>query len=892
WSTYDDYYGTTTIDDDGSGYPVNERVTTRTTLTPPSGFGGNVNGENTRVNAQYVDNIELVTADPGNIQPAMNPNISGLNRTTHDVEITGNVGGDVFGNSYNCSNGLEGLFFEFPIEATWTGEVNYTYSIELEPHYQSVGEGETNQFHAYVTTHYPDGSTNRSRVTNRSETTWDVSNGLVASVDQSGVVTGVSEGRTEVSATFQDPNRGINITATGTVDVDREADPPPSEPDPTPPSGNINAIATGPTNIEAGQRLELDGTNSTSTGEIVEWQWYRYNNGEKSELNFYYDGVDTPNLVRNNTSRLVTPQDRTYLLEIKDSNGRTDTDIHTVRIEEEVPDYVLADIRFEQETLPSSVNITQEQYEADKEMTISVWVTAEHSQYTTGSRAPMWFFSDVNASDISDVFPALGDDNLDHSNFIEYRNPPLNGISPDWDDSTIRMDFTYRPKSDPYIRAGLVVRSNVTNHDLYDHDIAVWEVPIPTFPSLRIDPPKKTIESGETADYTALYSPPDRNWEMVVDDAAEWTVEDGEIAEHVGDGQFKGLQPGTTTVTVEYSDDFDEVYGLTDTAVLDVLPGKPEAIIEGPSIEYMRETVTFDGSSSIANGGDIVEYRWTIDNEVELEGETIELSYDKEGTHEIELTVRNEYDKTDTTAVTLEILPDYPVADIDTRGSFKENRRVILDARNSVGAEATGRFEVDHSQTEWEITPLDGQDTDGIFYKQETDGSNEVLLALFRERGKYQIRNRVVNEKGDQSLEWFETTIEIEPDLPPEIDFTVTPTVYRDPDNNNNATVTLTDLSESPDGDFIQQRIWSYRYDSNNDGTFNNEEWIIIDQSNLSELSLSVENVGYYEVKLEIKEGFGQPTIVEFINDSLYKEAETTRTFKVDNRAPSVDWGY
>ncbi|MBU8908050.1 hypothetical protein, partial [Desertibacillus haloalkaliphilus] len=26
WSTYDDYYGTTTIDDDGSGYPVNERV--------------------------------------------------------------------------------------------------------------------------------------------------------------------------------------------------------------------------------------------------------------------------------------------------------------------------------------------------------------------------------------------------------------------------------------------------------------------------------------------------------------------------------------------------------------------------------------------------------------------------------------------------------------------------------------------------------------------------------------------------------------------------------------------------------------------------------------------------------------------------------------------------
>ncbi|MBU8908194.1 Ig-like domain-containing protein [Desertibacillus haloalkaliphilus] len=682
WSTYDDYYGTTTIDDDGSGYPVNERVTTRTTLTPPSGFGGNVNGENTRVNAQYVDNIELVTADPGNIQPAMNPNISGLNRTTHDVEITGNVGGDVIGNPYSCSNDLEGLFFEFPIEATWTGDINYTYSIELEPYYQSVGKGEATQFHAYVTTHYPDGSTNRSRVTNRSETTWDIANTSIASVDQTGIVTGMSKGQTEVSATFQDPNRGIDITATGIVDVEGEDPPPPtpSEPDPGTGSGSINAVAKGPSSIEVGQRLELDGNDSTSSGEIVEWKWYRYNNGDKTELNFYYDGVDTPDLVRTNTTRLVTPQNRTYLLEITDSNGNTDTDTHTVSIQEEVPDYVRADIRFEEEVLPNSVNITQEQYEADEEMTINLWVTAENSEYSRGNRAPMWFFSDTTLEDIEHSYPELHDDSYNHPNFVDFLNPPLSddGLTPDWDDSTINMEFTFRPQSDPYVRAGLITRTSVSNIDLYDHDVAIWEVPIPSFPSLRIDPPEITVQSGETADYTAYYSPPDYSWEMTVDRNAEWTIEDETIARHVGEGEFEGLRPGTTTVKVEYSDEFDDVHGLTDTAILnvEVNPDMPVAKIDVPDPVYIGQEFSIDGSESYSTHGDITNYDWNINSSrrvnVEQNKPIIDVQYtyingNDEEFVEVELEVTDEIEYTDTAAESFTILHPEPVAEIEIR---------------------------------------------------------------------------------------------------------------------------------------------------------------------------------------------------------------------------------
>lgn len=669
------------------------------------------------------------------------------------------------------------------------------------------------------------------------------------------------------------------------------------DPDPDPPpgnggggSGNINAVATGPDQVERGRTYSLDGNQSTSSGRITEWKWYRVtSNGSRQELSTaQYRGINSPDLTRTHNDSQTG--DLIYLLEIRDSNGRTDTDTHVVSIVPRVEHYVRASIQFEEEALPDVVPITQEQYENDEEVTIRLWVTAEHSQYSRGSRAPMWFFSDVELEDINDLTPALREE-PDHPGFQEYRQPPLDGLNPNWDDAAKIMTFTFRPKSDPYVRAGLIVRSSVVNDRLYDHAVAVWKVPLPSFPSFRVDPPEQTIQMGQEADYAAMYSPPDYDWEMDVHDLAEWTVEDESIAEHIGDGKFIGLRPGTTTIHATYDDDFDEVYGLTDTAILNVEIGEAKAIIEGPEQAYMHEQVTLTGESSYGNG-DIVEYKWLIDGEEEREGVDIDLQYPKEGIHEIQLTVKDEFDVTDTTTHTLEILPNYPIADIDVRGSLKENRRVILDASGSIGAEATGDLDIDHTKTEWEIIPLDSQAADGIFHKQAIEGTNEVLHALFRTEGRYLVRNRVENEMGDKSLEWAEKIITIDPDLPPEADIAVPEVTYRNVLMDNQAVVEIRDNSTSPDNDYIASRKWSYRFDSNNNGSFDSE-WIRLnDFDDTEEFSLYLDHVGRYQVKLEIIEGFGQPTIPEFITEEHFRRNETTKIFTIDNRAPIVEWGF
>lgn len=126
--------------------------------------------------------------------------------------------------------------------------------------------------------------------------------------------------------------------------------------------------------------------------------------------------------------------------------------------------------------------------------------------------------------------------------------------------------------------------------------------------------------------------------------------------------------------------------------------------------------------------------------------------------------------------------------------------------------------------------------------------------------------------------------------------------IYRDPGQGNMASAALTDMSFSPDFDFIGRRIWEYRYDSNNDGNFTDESWVIFSNENKSAFNLQLGKVGRYEIKLTVIEEFDQPTIEELVTQADRKSADSytsvpqqplsERVIEVYNRAPEVDWSW
>jgi hypothetical protein len=165
--------------------------------------------------------------------------------------------------------------------------------------------------------------------------------------------------------------------------------------------------------------------------------------------------------------------------------------------------------------------------------------------------------------------------------------------------------------------------------------------------------------------------------------------------------------------------------------------------------------------------------------------------------------------------------------------------------------------------------------------------------------------------------------------------------VYRDPLDGNRASIDVTDLASSSDGDILGERVWTIRFNSNNDFTANS---VIVDPAdphatmsaltpyanfadetpislNGSQLVLNVaqtftrgtatitvtrtsptvfriktNHVGFYNVELSVSETFGQPTLPQFITPSDYLTGDSSfkpileRIAVVDNHEPIVDF--
>jgi len=224
----------------------------------------------------------------------------------------------------------------------------------------------------------------------------------------------------------------------------------------------------------------------------------------------------------------------------------------------------------------------------------------------------------------------------------------------------------------------------------------------------------------------------------------------------------------------------------------------------------------------------------------------------------------------------------------------KQNRVIKLDSNDSYVASwlSDMNVSIDHSKDMWKIESLDGQNVNSVKFEKEINKniSGNILNAryepldlnmMFKEQGEYKISLQVTDTEGNMS-DWTEQTVTIHEDLPPAVTASVNPKHYRE--GTGNATIIVRNINiESTDLDNVSIDKIEYRYDKNNNGSFEDESW-----STLTDNTLKTSNLGKYQLRITVKESFGQETIQEHIIDSDYKRGNIVLQTEIDNIAPNV----
>jgi len=245
--------------------------------------------------------------------------------------------------------------------------------------------------------------------------------------------------------------------------------------------------------------------------------------------------------------------------------------------------------------------------------------------------------------------------------------------------------------------------------------------------------------------------------------------------------------------------------------------GKPPvAVITGPSERMAGVSIPFSGGSSFDPDGVIVEYIWSIPGaNITYTGNgdrNITAWYPEPGEYDLFLTVVDNDGMTGECMTSIRILPPVPTAAIDITGKLKENRKVTVSGSNS---SSPAYYPI--NKYTWTMTNGTDARYTGTF---GSDTSKDMIL---KKAQSYRFDLRVDNTYGLSDTET--KTMAIVPDAAPVADFTMPKQVLRNKNDGGNATITVTNLSKSTDGDTIKKTVVFYAYDSNNDGNFDNETW-------------------------------------------------------------------
>lgn len=329
-------------------------------------------------------------------------------------------------------------------------------------------------------------------------------------------------------------------------------------------------------------------------------------------------------------------------------------------------------------------------------------------------------------------------------------------------------------------------------------------------------------------------------------------------------------------------------------------PAKPEGkppIARISTAKYIKagDDMLVSGSGSYDPDGYITDYAWGTQGAQGGIGNTsrgyVWYTRDDVGqTFPIALTVVDNDGQIGSTSTEVTVIEPIPAAILSISGTLKQNRKTTL--MNS--SQSPTRFPLVPSKTQVSISAVSGGTNADIKYSG-TLADFQSKDILFKKPGKYKATIYVENTLGYAASS--ELVFDIVPDELPFAYFGMPGKVYRDPSNGNKAMVSIDDMSFSKDKDPLIRRVWEYRYDSNNNGSFADESWVRFNEENRTRLNLELYQVGKYEIRLTVLEEFGQPTIEEFVteDDRKWINSDSTqnlieRIVEVENRAPEVDW--
>ncbi|MBF4695873.1 hypothetical protein, partial [Fusibacter ferrireducens] len=310
----------------------------------------------------------------------------------------------------------------------------------------------------------------------------------------------------------------------------------------------------------------------------------------------------------------------------------------------------------------------------------------------------------------------------------------------------------------------------------------------------------------------------------------------------------------------------------------------PVPIINAPS-ETLVGSVYISGAQSYDIDGKIVKYDFRIPSIGFYQEDTKSFcfpNFNRTGTFQVILGVTDDDGARSETGTFIKVTPVQPSIELSTVGFYKENRKITIRAMNwTESMSAVG------DNYNWTIKPMDVTASQSNVKMVSTYGKQiEVLMKV---KGKYLVTCKGTNSYGISDTKTMILNV-VEDQSPIMVIDSTTPK-FRD--GTRIAVVKAYDHSYSTDGDFIKRRVWSYRFDSDNDGLFTDESSVTLKTTEDyadNQVEFNVGSVGKYEISLAVTEAFGQETISQFITQADYRTGAIKQVITVDNYKPSVSF--
>ncbi|MGG4145710.1 hypothetical protein ABEW34_21675 [Paenibacillus algorifonticola] len=294
----------------------------------------------------------------------------------------------------------------------------------------------------------------------------------------------------------------------------------------------------------------------------------------------------------------------------------------------------------------------------------------------------------------------------------------------------------------------------------------------------------------------------------------------------------------------------------------------PRPIIEVSAQWDPSSIFTGDKASLSAIGRGYTEAHWELSNNLKpfIQNDDFNqpnITFDIAGVYTAKLVASNEYETVSDTAI-LYVNDPKPVAIISGVTRWIQGRPFpnLHHLNNSYSPLASRGVTIDFSKSEIRYKKNDiGPYTVGAWPSKAPD-----------ELGSYTLEGKVYDSQGRVS-EWATYPLEIVPDQPPVVSVIAPETGVR------NIGLMLQIDASSPDGDKLERLLMEERYDADNDGDFDEENWkVIYDGPFTTTHSANYTTVGKRQYRATVTEDYG-----------LSGKSNIAET-DIINRAPIVDF--